>query len=143
MLYVVREGLKKNFFKLMKQFFTDLQICELRNTALLTNTNLNKVSHDLEKESNTLFKWFTKNLVKANPETLHHLTNSTQQIQISISRMTISNSKCVKLLSIYIDNKLTFESHLRPLCVKASQKLNAFARIGYSFKFEQRKLLFS
>ena len=31
--------------------------------------------------------------------------------------------------------------HIRSLCKKASQKLNAFARIAYSFKFEQRKIL--
>ena len=31
--------------------------------------------------------------------------------------------------------------HVRSLCKKASQKLNAFARIAYSLEFEQRKLL--
>ena len=55
--------------------------------------------------------------------------------------MATSSSKCGKLLGIHIDNKLTFEPHVRSLCKKASQKLNAFARIAYSLKFEQRKLL--
>ena len=55
--------------------------------------------------------------------------------------MAISNSKCVKLLGIHIDNKLTFEPHVRSLCKKASQKLNAFARIACSLKFHQRKLV--
>ena len=50
--------------------------------------------------------------------------------------MDISNSKYEKLLGIHIDNKLTFEPHVRSLCKKASQKLNAFARIAYSLKFE-------
>ena len=55
--------------------------------------------------------------------------------------MAISNSKCEKLLGINIDNKLTFEPHVRSLCKKASQKLNAFARIACSLKCDQRKLL--
>ena len=55
--------------------------------------------------------------------------------------MAISNSKCEKLLSILINNKLIFEPHVRSLCKNANQKLNAFARIIYSLKFEQRNLL--
>ena len=70
----------------------------------------------------------------------HILTNSTQEIQINIGGMAISNSKCEKLLGIHMDNKLTFEPHVRPLCKKANQKLNAFARITHSSKFEQRNL---
>ena len=105
------------------------------------NINLTKVLHDLEKMLDTLFKWFTGNLLKKNPEKSHLLTNSAQEIQINIGGMATSSSKCGKLLGIHIDNKLTFEPHVRSLCKKASQKLNAFARIAYSLKFEQRKLL--
>ena len=46
--------------------------------------------------------------------------------------MAISNSKYEKLLGTHIDNKLTFEPYVRSLCKKASQKLNAFARIAFS-----------
>ena len=48
--------------------------------------------------------------------------------------MAISNSKCEKLLGIRIDNKMTFDPHVRSLCKKDSQKLNAFARIACSSK---------
>ena len=50
-------------------------------------------------------------------------------------------SRCEKLLGIHTDIKLTFELYVRSLCIKDSQKLNAFARIAYYLKFEQRKLL--
>ena len=55
--------------------------------------------------------------------------------------MAISNSKYKKLLGIHIDNKLTFEPYVRSLCKKASQKLNNFARIAFSLKLDQRKIL--
>ena len=71
-----------------------------------TNINSNKVLHDLEKMSNTLFKWFTDNLLKANPEKSYLLTNVAQEIQINIGGMAISNSKCEVLLGIHIDDKL-------------------------------------
>ena len=54
--------------------------------------------------------------------------------------MAISNSKCEKLLSIYIDNRLTFEPHVRSPCKNAGQKLNTFGRIACSLKFDQKKL---
>ena len=50
-------------------FFPDLDIANYAddNIPHLSNINLNKVLHDLEKISDTLFKWFTDNLLKANP----------------------------------------------------------------------------
>ena len=64
------------------QFFPDLDITNYADNNPLhsTNINLNKVLHDLEKMSDTLFKWFTDNLLKANPEKSHFLTNSAQEI---------------------------------------------------------------
>ena len=93
--------------------------------------------------SDTLFKWFTDNLLTASLEKSHLLTNSAQEIQINIGGMAISNSKCEKLLGIHIYKKLTFEPHVRYLCKKASQKLNAFARTACCLKFDPRKILFN
>ena len=59
----------------------------------------------------------------------------------NIGGMAISNSIYEKLLGIHIDNKLTLEPQVRSLCKKASQKLNAFARISFSLKLDKRKLL--
>ena len=120
------------------QFFPDLDIPNYADddNPHSANRNLNKLLHDQEKIPNILFKWFTDNLMKANPEKPYLLSNSAPEIPINVGGMTISNSKCKKLLGIHIDNKLTFESHVRSLCKKASQKLNAFARIAYSFEFD-------
>ena len=69
-------------------------------------------------------------------------TTSSYELNIrnNIGGMIISNSKCEKRLDINIDNKQTFESHVRSLCKNASQKLNTFAGIAYFLKSEQKKL---
>ena len=115
------------------QFFPYLDTTNYadNNTPHSTNKKLNKILHNLEKEPNILCKWFTENLLETNPEKSHLLTNSTKEIQINTAWVVISNSKCEKLLGNHIDNQLTFESHVRSFCKKASQKLNAFA---YSLK---------
>ena len=46
--------------------------------------------------SNTLFKWFTDNLLKANQEQSHLLTNSAKEIQINIGGKALSNRKTLK-----------------------------------------------
>ena len=78
-------------FNIFVQFFPDVDIANYAddNTPHLSNINLNKVLHDLEKNSNTLFKWFTDNLLKANLAKPHLLTNSTQEIQINIGEVAI------------------------------------------------------
>ena len=42
----------------------------------------------------------------------------------------MNNSKEEKLLGVIIDNRLTFSSHMRELCKKASQKRSALSRIS-------------
>ena len=78
----ILEPLSFNMFLFLFQFFPDVDIANYADdsTPHSSNINLNKVLHDLEKISNALFKWFTDNLLEANLERSHLLTNSTQEI---------------------------------------------------------------
>ena len=49
--------------------------------------------------------------------------------------------KEVKLLGVTIDSKLTFNSHIHNLCVKANQKINALIHIQKFLMFEKTKIL--
>ena len=60
---------------------------------------------------------------------------------LKLENLPTASSCCEKLLGIKIDQKLSFEPHVKSLCKKASQKLNALARMASSLKFKQRKLL--
>ena len=87
-----------------------------------------------------MLKRFTDNLLKANPEKHHLLVSTNEKRHLNIGEIEISNSKCEKLLGIKIDSKLMLDSHVKSLCTKAGQKLNALSRVVYQLDFNQRML---
>ena len=111
------------------------------NTPQATSKHLETVLTDLEQGFDILLKKFTDNLPKSNPEKHHLLVSTNEKRHLNAGGIEISNSKCEKLLGIKIDCKLIFDSHVKSLCKKASQKLNAFSRVAYQSDFNQRKLL--
>lgn len=67
------------------------------NTYYLTNINLSKVLQDKQRQSNTLLKSLTKNLLKEYLEKQNLLKKSTKEIQINIG---------------WIDRILAFDEYL-------------------------------
>ena len=60
----------------------------------------------------------------------------------SYDKITIKNVSEENILDITNDNKLTFKSHLKNICKKANQKLNALARIkNFTSPFQRKTLL--
>ena len=57
-----------------------------------------------------------------------------------LDKVTITSSPKVTLLGIIIDNKLTFNEHLKMICKKTSPKLNALTRLCNIISFPQKKL---
>ena len=94
---------------------------------------------DLEQGLDILSKCFIDNCLKANPDKYHILLSETSETQLIVENVPVASSCCKK--SLGIDQKLSFEPHVDSLCKKASQKLNALARMTSSLKFKQRKLL--
>ena len=94
----------------------------------------------LEKDSRCLLDWVIINCPKPNPDKWHLLLSdkSTDHV-IKIGNKCISNSKEEKILGVYFDNKLNFNTHLKRICKKASQKLHALARISNLMSIRQRK----
>ena len=66
---------------LIDLFFIDIDIATYadNNATYISANNLNKVIHCLEKATDTLFKWFSDNLMKSNADKCHLLdsTNNT------------------------------------------------------------------
>ena len=55
------------------------------------------------------------------------------------NKITSSNEE--KLLGIFLDRKLNFESHIGSLCRKAGQKISALAKLKNYLTSDQRNLL--
>ena len=100
------------------------------NTPHATNKHLETELKDLQQGSDILLKWFTDNLLKANPEKYHLFVSPNEKRDLNVGQVEISNSKCEKFLGIKIDSKLMFDGHVKCLCKKASQKLNALSRVA-------------
>ena len=101
--------------------------------------NTQEVITSLENCALVLFKWFENNLMKANSDKSHLLLRSSTSSTANINGDIIKNSESEKLLGVTIDYKLNFEEHLTKVCDKASQKLNALARISSYMNINQRK----
>ena len=108
------------------------------NTHFFVGGNWNDVILKLQNASNKLLKWFNDNQLKANPDKCHFICSSTVKTSIMIERVQISNSSCEKLLGVFFDSKLIFQSHIDNICKKVSQKLNTISRIAPHMEFNKK-----
>ena len=82
-----------------------------------------KVIDNLKIEVKSLFKWFSDNQMKANPERYHLLISSTSQREIKV------------------DNKLRLNAHVENLCKKVSRKIHALAWVTPYMTVSKRSFL--
>ena len=109
-------------------------------TPYSAKKELMHVLHVLKKDSD-MKKWFKKKFLKANPEKYDLLMGTDKNNTLRVEESSITNSECEKLLGIKTDSQFCFQNHVKSLCKKASQKLNALLRVVCSLTFPQRKLL--
>ena len=80
--------------------------------------------------------------MKANPDKCHLLTSCPSDTNVIIDENIIQASPSGKLLGIKIYCNLSFNEHVEDICKKASQKLNALARVSQYVNEPKRRLLF-
>ena len=68
--------------------------------------------------------------MKINSGKSHILFSGNDNVSANIDNHTIISENKNELLGIMLDSKLSFEDHINNLCKKASQILNALARIA-------------
>ena len=115
-----------------------MQMTRLHTPMIL---NFDKVIESLEKNIDKLFHWFSDNFLKGNTDKCHLLINTDENFALKIKNETITNSSNEKLLGILFNNKFGFDEHVTSLCRKASQKLNALARVAHYTNLAQRRLI--
>ena len=95
------------------------------NTPYISANNTNEAIHCLENVTDTLFKWFSDNLMKGNADKYHLLVSTNYTGNIKIENIDITNSSCEKLLGVKFDHKMTFDDHTSELCKQAIRKIHA------------------
>ena len=88
------------------------------------------VVSNLEQSSTIIFEWLNNNSMKINNGKSHLLISGNSRTTVTIAKSYIESEDKKVLLGIAIDSNLTFENHINIICEKASQKLNALARIA-------------
>ena len=58
-----------------------------------------------------------------------------------MAKITIMSKEKVKLLVIYIDNRLNFDYHISQLCKKTGKTMHALTRVFIYVDISQRKLI--
>ena len=116
------------------------------NSLACVASNLYDLTVNIQHESSICINWFGKNGMEANPSKFQFMIFSaqpTEQIVIDIDEnVCIASEPCVKALGVYIDNRLTFNEHIKRSSAKAARQLNALSRISKFLNFRARKLVF-
>ena len=99
------------------------------------------VIKNIEQSSSALFEWLKKNYMKVNTDKSHLLMSGNSNVISVIDSNLIESENEQVPLGILIDSKLTFKSHVNNICKKASQKLNALARISSYLDIQKRRTL--
>ena len=69
------------------------------------------------------------------------LINTDKNVALKIKNETITNNSNEKRVGILFNNKFDFDEHVTSLSRKASQKLNALARVAHYTNLAQRRLI--
>ena len=121
------------FINDMFYLVNDTEVCNYADdtTLYVGDENLRTVLSKLEKDTLLLSEWFSDNFMKLIEEKSHLLIFGTKgdRMTLNIGASQISESESEKLLGVAIDSKLKFNLHVIQLCVKASQKVHALARV--------------
>ena len=114
------------------------------NSLYNTGKDLELVKSVLVNDFRAVKEWFYENFMILNPNKCHYMCigkNSESDI-FKFENVCLENSKEEVILGITIDNKLTFDSHIKSICRKADQKLSALSRISPYLEIDKKELLF-
>ena len=98
------------------------------NTLYTFGDNLKKIKDSLRNSFDTVHQWFYENYMVLNERKCHFmcLGNNTENETFLFHNIHMENSKERKILSVTIDNKLNFKSHISELCKRLLRKFQLY-----------------
>ena len=119
----------------------DIANCADDSTSYCAGKSAEFVVNNLEHSSTILFKWLNNNYMKVNTGKSHLLISGNSRPTVTIDNSYIESEDEQVSLGITIHSDLTFEKHINSICKKASQKLNALARIAPYMNIQKRRTI--
>ena len=112
------------------------------NTSYSYGTDLLRIEQDLIYDMEILFKWFTINSLKSNPEKFQSMIVGEKTCcnhALLKNLKFVDANEYVILLGITIEKKLTFSKHIDNISCNAKYQLHALRRITKFLKVEKVK----
>ena len=139
----------------MNDIFYFVNDSKLANYADDTSTYTTRGSifpflHTLKAETSIVFKWFKINEMKSNSDKCHMIVAENEHRPAYISntyvyfdkeKELLQNENYVKLLGVWINDKMTFEYHVKTLLKKGNQKLHALMKVSKYMDKEKLRIL--
>ena len=139
---------------LLFNLFINEIVIFLLETVLSNNANVNNL-YSIGKELNIIreklwkdFKvvtdWFFENYMSFNLTKCHYkcLVKNKGNDTSNLGIKSLKNSKKEVILDLTIDNKHSFDNHVKKICRKTSQKTRALSRISIYLDLKQKKNYF-
>ena len=124
-------------------FLEDFDIANYADFSVPYNAdkNFEFVFNNLKHLLSILFKWLNGNYMKVNTGRSHLLVSRNVRATAKIDNDYIGSEKEQVLLGLTIDSNLTFENRINNICKRASQKLNALARVVPYMSMQKRRII--
>ena len=83
-------------------------------------------------------EWFSEDCMVFNADKCHSISLDIENAKFYFDGDAYFISKEETILSIMINNALSFDSHIKDVCKKASQKLAALSRLANYLHLEEK-----
>ena len=105
------------------------------NSMSYTSLNARDVPLCLKWDYDNAVKWFEINGMQANPSKFQFMVMSNGSvdkdcISLSVNESILTPESHVKVLSVTLDDRLTFNEHISICCSKAARQLNGLSRLS-------------
>ena len=111
------------------------------STPYNVDKNTEFAANNLEHSSSILFKCLNNNYMEVNTEKTNLLVSGNVSATAKIDNNYTESEKEQVLLGITIDSNVTFENHINNICRRASQELNALARVAPYMNMQKRRII--
>ena len=139
----------------INDIFYFLEESKLANYADDNSTYLCKLGifpflHALKSETEIVLNWFRINEMKSNSDKCHLIVAenehrpayiSNNYIYLDQQKELLESEVEVEMLGLWIDNKITFDKHLKTVLKKGNQKLHALMRVSKYMDEEKLRII--